>query len=74
MTDPTPTTRGWRPIASAPKDGTAITARRSPKDVGCRGRKTWWGKASHVPLYGWCIGTDMEDIDLWRPDEWKPRA
>ena len=64
---------GWHPIDTAPRDGTRIIARRNPEDVGGKGRVTWFGKTSHVPLYGWCIGTDPENIDLWRPDEWRPR-
>lgn len=64
----------WRPIAEAPRDGTHIIARRMPEDGGCRGRRTWWGKTSHVPLYGWCfaIPGHAEDVDLWQPDEWHP--
>jgi len=30
-------------------------------------RLTWWGKTSHVPLYGWCHGDDIEDLDIWTP-------
>lgn len=30
-------------------------------------RLTWWGKTSHIPLYGWCHGDDPENIDLWSP-------
>lgn len=64
---------GWRPMSGAPTNGDAIMARRVPEDsaTGFTGRLTWWGKTSHVPLYGWCFGDDPEDIDLWRPDEWR---
>lgn len=58
----------WRPISSAPKDGTRIMGSRDIHEA----RVTWWGKTSHVPLYGWCYGDDPENIDLWEPDEWQP--
>lgn len=35
-------------------------------------RITWWGKASHVPIYGWCFGQG-ENVDLWEPTHWQPR-
>ena len=68
----------WSPIASAPKDGTRFKARgkysrfvdRYKTTSRRRVLITWWGKASHVPLYGWCHGRDIEDIDLWEPTEW----
>lgn len=68
----------WSPIASAPKDGTRIKARiRYVHHVGryhnvyrWRVLTTWWGKASHIPLNGWCHGRNIEDIDLWEPTEW----
>ena len=59
----------WMPIETAPKDGTRFTGWKRDEN---RKRKTWYGKASHVPLYGWCCGNDVEDIDLWRPSHWKP--
>lgn len=38
---------------------------------------TWWGKTSHVPLYGWCHfmghAYDYENVDLWEPDRWEPK-
>jgi hypothetical protein len=59
--------RTWHRIASAPKDGTRFHAK-----LGSLKRVTWWGKASHVPMYGWCHGK-VEDVDLWQPSHWKPR-
>lgn len=82
-TDPTSADRAhaavgsWRPISEAPRDGTNIMARRVPEDSGRDfiGVRTWWGKTSHVPLYGWChiVDEDCDDpeVDLWRPDEWR---
>lgn len=68
----------WRPISEAPKDGTRFIARRVPEDSqrGFGGVETWWGKTSHVPLYGWCHFVDpdkeeSEEIDLWQPDEYR---
>lgn len=69
----------WFDMATAPKDGTRIKAReRYVHHYGkyhpvyrWRTRTTWWGKASHVPLYGWCHGRDVEDIDLWQPTQWR---
>lgn len=58
--------RTWERIESAPKDGTRFYAKS-----GSLKRLTWWGKASHVPLYGWCHGPDPENIDLWAPSHWK---
>lgn len=58
----------WLPIASAPTDGTRIIGK-----AGRTIRVTWYGKTSHVPLYGWCYGRDVEDIDLWEPAQWRAR-
>lgn len=68
----------WSPIASAPKDGSRIKARvEYIHHVGkyrnvyrWRVLTTWWGKTSHIPIYGWCHGRDVEDIDLWEPTQW----
>lgn len=65
----------WRPISSAPKDGTPILGRcRIPKDGPPRYqiRKTYWGKTSHIPLYGWNWGRDPEGQELWEPTTWQP--
>ena len=55
----------WKPMSSAPRDGIKILGRNEEET-----RTTWFGKTSHVPLYGWCFGHDPEDIDLWEPTEW----
>jgi hypothetical protein len=61
--------RGWRPMDSAPRDGTWFVARRGGVEL-----QTQWGKTSHVPLYGWCyVLSDYgdPDYDLWQPEEWR---
>lgn len=58
--------RTWKRIDSAPKDGTSFKAK-----LGSLQRVTWWGKTSHVPLYGWCHGR-AEDVELWQPSHWRP--
>ena len=67
----------WQPIETAPQDGTQIVGRRTYADrytgkLRYEKRRTRWGKASHVPLYGWTCGRDVEDIDLWKPTHWRP--
>lgn len=59
----------WKPISSAPIDGSRFLATHIKSGVVC---VTWFGKTSHVPLYGWCEGDDPEDIDLWEPTHWMP--
>lgn len=66
----------WQPISTAPRDGTPFQGRSTTVDrytgrLKYTKRRTWWGKTSHVPLYGWCWGRDPEDIDLWNPTHWK---
>ena len=65
----------WEAIKTAPKDGTHIIGRR----IRCVDRytgtlryvthKTFWGKTSHVQLYGWNYGRDVENM---KPTHWKP--
>lgn len=69
----------WQPIETAPRDGTRFVARGLVTTKGGRRtralrRVTWFGKTSHVPLYGWCHGRDVENIDLWQPTHWRPRV
>lgn len=69
-------TTEWQPIETAPRDGTRFQAKSISKLI-VAGRRpvikrvTWWGKASHVPLYGWCHGRG-ENVDLWQPTQWAP--
>lgn len=70
----------WKDISTAPKDGTRFVARLlipatymnrfEMKDRYSK-KITWYGKTSHVPLYGWCHG-QVENVDLWSPTTWKP--
>ena len=74
----------WRDISTAPRDGTRIIGRQ--REVGKLSdgprrimgklyylrRITWFGKTSHVPLYGWCYGKDVENVNLWNPTHWMP--
>lgn len=63
----------WQPIETAPTDGTWITGKLGPKQ-----KSTQWGKASHIPLYGWCFVSDANDGDpvfeLWQPTLWRPHG
>jgi hypothetical protein len=58
----------WQPIETAPKDGTRFIGWMRAEN---KKRITWYGKASHVPIYGWCHGRDVEDIDMWNPTYWR---
>lgn len=68
---------GWQVIDTAPKDGTWILGRR-PRIERYTGilryekHKTFWGKTSHVPLYGWNYGRNIESMNLWEPTHWQP--
>jgi hypothetical protein len=59
----------WLAIETAPKDGSRFLAVHAKS---CVIAITWYGKTSHVPLYGWCEGEDCEDVDLWQPTHWMP--
>lgn len=67
----------WQDISTAPTDGTRFIGRFSYADasrnwkISYRKRITWHGKASHVPLCGWCYGK-VENVDLWHPTHWMP--
>lgn len=59
----------WRrDIESAPKDGTRfLTCRHGVVRVAA------WGKASHVPLWGFCLADQgAEDFDIIKPTHWMP--
>jgi hypothetical protein len=67
---------GWQDIKSAPGDGRRILGRRSYVErltgkLRYETHKTYWGKTSHVPLYGWNYGRNPEDQNLWHPTHWK---
>lgn len=67
----------WHPIETAKKDGTPVMGRRSFADrytgkLHYEKHKTFWGKTSHVPMYGWNHGRDVENLNLWNPTHWMP--
>lgn len=70
-----PLTDGWLSIESAPRNcrfiGRISYADRYTGKLRYHKRITWYGKASHIPQYGWCHGR-IEDVDLWNPECWKP--
>ena len=58
---------GWRPIETAPKGELLIGY------VGDAVRLIYWGKTSHVPLYGWNLADQgVEDCELCQPSHWMP--
>ena len=58
----------WRPIETAKTPNIWVLGR----DVNGVIHETAWGKTSHISLYGWNFGDDVEDMNLWYPIEWKP--
>lgn len=58
----------WQPIETAPK-----VVGRIIGWVDGRARFICWGKASHVPMFGWVL-TDQgpEECDLCSPTHWMP--
>lgn len=66
-----PTSMEWKSIDSAPLDGTLFLAANHFSGIR---QVTWFGKTSHVPLYGWAFNEtgDPEDTDLWSPTHWMP--
>jgi hypothetical protein len=58
----------WQDISTAPKDGTRFLAVVND-DV----RFVYWGKTSHVPLYGFnTCDEGVENCDLCEPSVWMP--
>jgi len=57
----------WQAIETAPKDKKLLGL------VDGEVRFIRYGKASHVPLYGFCLADQgAEDFDLCEPDGWMP--
>lgn len=58
---------GWQPIETAPID------ERFLAPVDDLVRIVRFGKASHVPIYGWClVDQGAEDTDICFPTVWQP--
>lgn len=58
----------WRDIETAPRDGKRFLA--VVDDIV---RIVSWGKASHIPLYGFCLADQgVEEYDLCKPSVWQP--
>lgn len=63
---------GWRPIETAPKDGTRILAVAPDGDGWLIGVAVWC-KTPHVPIYGFHFTEgDPEDWDICRASHWMP--
>jgi len=60
----------WHPIATAPQGEHVMV--RGPGLTECQ---SFWGKVSHVPIYGWLDFSkdDPEDVDRLKPQpsEWR---
>jgi hypothetical protein len=58
----------WQPIETAPKD-----CLQKLGFVDGRVRFIYWGKTSHVPLYGWNVADQgVENCELCEPSHWMP--
>jgi imidazoleglycerol phosphate synthase glutamine amidotransferase subunit HisH len=58
----------WRPIETAPQDGSRLLGW-----VDGEVRFIFYGKTSHVPIYGWNVcDQGAEDCDLVMPTHWMP--
>jgi hypothetical protein len=63
---------GWRPIETAPKDGTRFLAAQ-PDSGGWIVGVCLWCKTPHVPIYGFHFTEgDPEDWDIAKPTIWQP--
>lgn len=67
----------WQTIETAPRNGERVLGRMSYIDrltgkMQYARRQTYYGKTSHVPLYGWNYGRDPENQNLWEPTHWMP--
>ena len=67
----------WQPIETAPKDGTRVMGRRNYAEqftgkLRYEKHRTYFGKTSHIPIYGWNYGREPEDQNLWEPTHWMP--
>ena len=57
----------WQPMDTAPRTGRILGVVE-----GCV-RFIYWGKTSHVPIYGWNLGDQgVEDCELCEPTHWMP--
>lgn len=58
----------WKPIETAPQDGRKLLGY-----VFGNVRFIYWGKTSHIPLYGWnTCDEGAENCDLCEPTHWMP--
>jgi hypothetical protein len=58
----------WQPIETCQPDG-----RRVLGVVDGAVRFIYWGKTSHVPIYGWNVcDQGAEDCELCEPTHWMP--
>lgn len=64
------TASAWRPIESAPRDGTELLL----CDDECIRSVGRWSKHNHVPLYGWVRQVELygEEVDAFDAKFWQP--